>query len=460
MWSLVGAFGLVSGLATAWNQRKPSQRMHSLWLDEVRSDGVPLPKFGGETEPGQPRAWSPPPAPPLPLWQRLGQRTATICLSSLMAVNGLVVPPEVMAVPTESASATSAPPIRLTPEERSTVELFRQAAPSVVYITNLQRVGVQKSDFSLDITQIPRGSGSGFIWDDDGHIVTNHHVVAGASDLRVTTIDQKSYPARLVGFDEDKDIALLQVEDDGLKTGFKRVKQGCSKNLLVGQQVLAIGNPFGLDHTLTQGIISGLGRTISSQNGKPINGVIQTDAAINPGNSGGPLLDSSGQVIGGNSAILDPTGSGASSGVGFAIPVDIVKSVVSQLLEYGRVIRPVLGITLAPDATLQSLNVEGVLVLDVPRGGPAFEAGIHPSRRDTETGGLVLGDIIIGFNGKKVADATDLYTLLDDLKPGDTVNVTVLRFPPDGGAEKRDLTVRLGEKQQAPRPKMSIEMLP
>ncbi|KAH7436182.1 hypothetical protein KP509_05G006800 [Ceratopteris richardii] len=209
---------------------------------------------------------------------------------------------------------------RLQGDELATVQLFQENTPSVVYITNL---AARRDVFTLDITEVPQGSGSGFIWDRDGHIVTNYHVIRGASDLRVTLGDQSMYDAKVIGFDRDKDVAVLQI--DAPKSLLRPIPVGSSADLLVGQKVYAIGNPFGLDHTLTTGVISGLRREISSAStGRPIQDVIQTDAAINPGNSGGPLLDSSGNLIGINTAIYSP--SGASAGVGFSIPVDTVSS--------------------------------------------------------------------------------------------------------------------------------------
>ncbi|KAJ0254089.1 Protease Do-like 1 [Hirschfeldia incana] len=219
----------------------------------------------------------------------------------------------------ESAAAfVVSTPRKLQTDELATVRLFQENTPSVVYITNL---AVRQDAFTLDVLEVPQGSGSGFVWDKQGHIVTNYHVIRGASDLRVTLADQSTYDAKVVGFDQDKDVAVLRIEAP--KDKLRPIPVGVSADLLVGQKVFAIGNPFGLDHTLTTGVISGLRREISSAaTGRPIQDVIQTDAAINPGNSGGPLLDSSGTLIGINTAIYSP--SGASSGVGFSIPVDTV----------------------------------------------------------------------------------------------------------------------------------------
>lgn len=240
---------------------------------------------------------------------------------------------------------------------------------------------------------------------------------------RVTLADQATYEAKVVGFDQDKDVAVLRI--DAPKDKLRPIPVGVSADLLVGQKVYAIGNPFGLDHTLTTGVISGLRREISSAaTGRPIQDVIQTDAAINPGNSGGPLLDSSGNLIGINTAIYSP--SGASSGVGFSIPVDTVNGIVDQLVRFGKVTRPVLGIKFAPDQSVEQLGVSGVLVLDAPADGPAGKAGLQPTKRDAY-GRLILGDIITSVNGKKVTNGSDLYRILDQCKVGDKVIVEVLR---------------------------------
>ncbi|XP_020579560.1 protease Do-like 1, chloroplastic [Phalaenopsis equestris] len=311
-------------------------------------------------------------------------------------------------------------PRKLQSDELATVRLFQDNTPSVVYITNL---AVRQDAFTLDVLEVPQGSGSGFVWDKEGHIVTNYHVIRGASDLRVTLADQSTYDAKVVGFDQDKDVAVLRIEAP--KAKLRPIPVGVSADLLVGQKVYAIGNPFGLDHTLTTGVISGLRREISSAaTGRPIQDVIQTDAAINPGNSGGPLLDSSGNLIGINTAIYSP--SGASSGVGFSIPVDTVGGIVDQLVKFGKVTRPILGIKFAPDQSVEQLGVSGVLVLDAPPSGPAGKAGLRPTKRD-EFGRLVLGDIITSVNGKKVANGSDLYRILDQCKVGETVIVEVLR---------------------------------
>lgn len=329
------------------------------------------------------------------------------------------------------ADAAQTRPRRLDRDEVQTVELFKKNTPSVVYITNL---AVRRDAFTLDMLEIPQGAGSGFVWDKAGHVVTNYHVVKGASDVQVTMSGGKEYEAAVVGYDADKDIAVLLIDNDG--EDLRPMDVGTSSDLLVGQRVYAIGNPFGLDHTLTMGVISGTGREINSGiNGRPIQDVIQTDAAINPGNSGGPLLDSRGELIGINTAIYSP--SGANTGVGFAIPVDIVRSSVEQIIRYGRVVRPVVGISFAPDAAVEQLGVRGVLVLDARKGGPAAKAGIKGTSRD-DYGRLVLGDIIVAFNGAPVKTASDLYRNLDKCKVGETVGMQVLR-----GSGKEDVEVTL-----------------
>mmetsp|Transcript_19593 Transcript_19593/g.32915 ORF Transcript_19593/g.32915 Transcript_19593/m.32915 type:complete len:461 (-) Transcript_19593:371-1753(-) len=329
------------------------------------------------------------------------------------------------------AQALRTTPVKLTPAEISTVNLFKENTPSVVYVTNL---AVRRDQFTLDIINYPQGTGSGFVWDADGHIVTNFHVIRGASNLQVTFQDQSVFPARVVGFDEDKDVAVLQT--DAPKDTLKPIKFGKSESLQVGQSVYAIGNPFGLDHTLTTGIISGLNREIASSNsGRPIQNVIQTDAAINPGNSGGPLLNSSGSLIGINTAIY--SGSGTSSGVGFAIPSDTVVGIVDQIIKFGRVTRPVIGISFAPDVSVEQLGLTGVLVLDATPGGPASRAGVISTKRD-QYGRLMLGDIITGINNEPIKNSSDLFRVLDKCKVGQQAELEVLRGE---GAVKLQVTL-------------------
>ena len=307
----------------------------------------------------------------------------------------------------------------LATDEKSTVELFKRVSPSVVYIAT---ANVQRDFFTLNLQQIPRGTGSGFIWDNKGHIVTNFHVVQGADEVEVVLTDQSRWPARVVGAEPDKDLAVLKVEAPA--DSLRAIEVGASGNLEVGQKVFAIGNPFGLDQTLTTGVISGLGREIESVTRRPIQGVIQTDAAINPGNSGGPLLDSRGRLIGVNTSIYSP--SGAYAGIGFAVPSDIVQRLVPQLIQFGRIQKPGLGISIAPDQFTVSYRLQGVLVLQLQPGGPAEKAGLLPTRRDA-SGRIVLGDLIVAVNGRQVRFSKDLFVVLDGLEVGQTVKLTVLR---------------------------------
>jgi S1-C subfamily serine protease len=307
------------------------------------------------------------------------------------------------------------------PAEKSTIALFRQASPGVVNIT---AIGVQRDLFTLNLHQIPQGTGSGFVWDTNGNIITNFHVIQNASAAQVTLADQSSWKAQLVGVAPDKDLAVLRIDAPAKR--LHPIPIGTSKDLQVGQSVFAIGNPFGLDQTLTTGVISALNREIDSVTRRPIQGVIQSDAAINPGNSGGPLLDSAGRLIGVNTAIFSP--SGVSAGIGFAIPVDTVNRLVPELIRSGKIIRPGLGVQLDErnEQITQKLGVKGVLVVDVVRGGAAAKAGIQPTRRDAE-GRLRLGDIITAVDGQKVESPNDLYLALEKYKVGDAVNLTLLR---------------------------------
>jgi S1-C subfamily serine protease len=271
------------------------------------------------------------------------------------------------------------------------------------------------------------GAGSGSIIDEQGDILTNFHVIAGADKLTVSFGSGKAYPARVVGRDPDTDLAVIRLLETP-KESLTIVPLGDSDRLIVGQKVLAIGNPFGLDRTLTTGVISGLQRPIRAENGRQIEGAIQTDASINPGNSGGPLLDSHGRMIGINSQIESPTG--ASAGVGFAIPVNIAKRVVPQLIRDGLIRRPNLGIAQRDVESLSSqvrLPVSsGVLIVSVTPGGAASNAGLRGVVR-TEDGDLELGDIIVGIDGEKVANNDDLFRVLDKHSLGQTVNVEVFR---------------------------------
>jgi S1-C subfamily serine protease len=303
--------------------------------------------------------------------------------------------------------------------EKSTIAVFREASPSVVHIT---AIAVQRDLFTLNLYQIPEGTGSGFIWDNSGNIITNFHVIQNADAAQVTLADQSNWKARRVGAAPDKDLAVLRIDAPANK--LRPIPVGTSKDLQVGQSVFAIGNPFGLDQSLTTGVISALGREIESVTRRPIQGVIQTDAAINPGNSGGPLLDSAGRLIGVNTAIYSP--SGASAGIGFAIPVDTVNRIVPELIRSGKVTRPGMGIQVAEDQIAERLGVTGVLVVEVTQGSAAARAGLRPTRREA-SGRVRLGDVITAIDGKKIESSNELFLLLEKHKVGDSINVTLLR---------------------------------
>ncbi len=319
----------------------------------------------------------------------------------------------------------------LAADEQNTIELFRVASPAVVYITNIE---LRRNLFSLNVYEIPQGTGSGFVWDKEGRIVTNYHVIESASRVEVTLADRTSWKATLVGVAPDKDLAVLRIAAPADK--LHPLPIGESHSLLVGQKVFAIGNPFGLDQTLTSGIVSALGREIKSATGRTIQGVIQTDAAINPGNSGGPLLDSAGRLIGVNTAIYSP--SGGSAGIGFAVPVDEVNRVVPELIRYGRVIRPGLGVSVANEQIAKRLGVSGVLIISVQPGSRAEAAGLQGTRR--VRGEILLGDIIVGVDGHEVVSYDDLRNALDRYKVGEVV---VLAIEREG--ERLELSLTLEE---------------
>jgi S1-C subfamily serine protease len=316
--------------------------------------------------------------------------------------------------------------------EQRTIRLFEESSPSVVYITS---VSLSSGLFRRNISELPVGTGSGFVWDDRGHIITNFHVIQGADGARVTLSDRSTWEAKLVGVAPEKDLAVLKI--DAPAERLRPIPVGSSLDLRVGQAVFAIGNPFGLDQTLTTGIISALGREIVSVARIPIRDVIQTDAAINPGNSGGPLLDSIGRLIGVNTAIYSP--SGASAGIGFAIPVDVVSWVVPDLIAHGRVRRPTLGVDLATPQLSRRLGLDGALVLEVAPGSGAAEAGVRPTTRN-RLGQIELGDVIVAVDNAPVRSSAELMLALERRNPGETVTVTVLR-----GRQRLDLRVTLGE---------------
>ena len=329
--------------------------------------------------------------------------------------------------PLGSALTTSTPANisdpSLATDEQNNIEVYKSIAPGVVYIQSTTTV----RDFFGLFAQQREGAGSGSIIDAQGNILTNYHVIADAEKLTVSFGSGKDYPARVIGKDPDTDLAVIRLLEQP-KEPLTVVPLGDSDKLIVGQKVLAIGNPFGLDRTLTTGVISGLERPIQAQNGRKIEGAIQTDASINPGNSGGPLLDSHGRMIGINSQIESP--SGASAGVGFAIPVNIAKRIVPQLVRNGAVLRPNLSIdtrdvaAFGPQAHLPVSD--GVVIWYARPGGAAANAGLRGLVR-TEDDDVELGDIIVAVDGKKVANKDDLYRVLDNHQIGDTVNVEVIR---------------------------------
>ncbi|SFM38042.1 S1C family serine protease [Nitrosomonas communis] len=325
----------------------------------------------------------------------------------------------------------------LATDERATIELFEKSRDSVVFISTSRLV---QDIWTRNVFAIPRGTGSGFMWDDAGHVVTNFHVIEGASEATIKLADGRDYKAALVGVSPAHDIAVLRI---GI--GFKRpppVPIGTSHDLKVGQKVFAIGNPFGLDWTLTTGIISALDRSLPSESGTTsIQHLIQTDAAINPGNSGGPLLDSAGRLIGINTAIYSP--SGASVGIGFAVPVDTVMRVVPQIIAKGKYIRPTLGIEV--DERLNAritamLDIEGVVVFRVKPDSAADKAGLKGATL-TPDGGIIPKDVIVAIQGKQVDSVSKLLAMIDDFNVGDIVQLTIMH---DGQTKEIDVILQPG----------------
>ncbi len=346
-------------------------------------------------------------------------------------VGGWVVPRVTAAwQPPEIAPRPITPRGELAAHESNVVSLFEEASPSVVFITTL---ATRRANYwSRYATEAKAGEGSGFVWDEEGHVVTNFHVIAvqGVSGAQVTLNDRTTYDATFVGASPENDLAVLRIDAPADK--LRPLAVGTSHDLRVGQTVYAIGNPFGWDQTLTNGIVSALGRTIRSVGGRDIEGVVQTNAAINPGNSGGPLLDSAGRLIGVNTAIFSP--SGASAGIGFAIPVDIVNRVVPQLIAHGKIVRPQLGVMIREQ---DSRGVDGLLINQVTEGSGAAEAGLRGLQWDRR-GNVVIGDVIVGVDDVTVRSLDDLHQALERRAPGDVVNVRVKR-----GDEEVEVPVRL-----------------
>jgi S1-C subfamily serine protease len=307
-------------------------------------------------------------------------------------------------------------------EEQATIQLFEKSKGSVVYISTRKQV---MDVWTRNVFTVPEGTGSGFIWDDQDHVVTNRHVIESASEAWVRLSDGRDYQASLVGESADHDLAVLRINVPTNRP--KPLPLGTSHDLKVGQRVFAIGNPFGLDWTLTTGVVSALDRSLSAENGATIEHLVQTDAAINPGNSGGPLLDSAGRLIGITTLIYSP--SGAYAGVGFAVPVDTVNRIVPKLIAKGRYERPTLGIGMDEDlnqAITQHLGVQGVAVLKVYPNSGAAAAGLRAARRDPR-GDLIVGDVIVNIDAKPVGSPSTMLSLLDEHEIGEQVQLTVLR---------------------------------
>ncbi len=380
--------------------------------------------------------------------------TASLLIGAILGCS-FVAQVQPTPVPTSTprpvASATPAPmsvatvaPVTLGSEEEQIIDVYARVSPAVVFITS--RVLVR--DFFMGIMP-QEGTGSGFVVDKEGHVITNNHVVEGADRIVVTLDDETSIEAALVGTDPSNDVAVLKIEVPAEK--LHPIALGTSSNLRVGQTAIAIGNPFRLERTLTTGVISSLGRPLDSGGERPIYDVIQTDAAINPGNSGGPLLNTAGEVIGVNTAIVSP--SGGSIGLGFAVPIDTVKRVANSILERGYYPHPWLGITgvgITPDlAELLDLSVErGVLVIDVTRGEAAAEAGLRGGQRNVRVGEYIVavgGDIVTAIDGSPLRDMGDLVQYLETrTEVGQRIELTVVR---DG--EERIFTVTLGEQPRS-----------
>jgi len=321
-----------------------------------------------------------------------------------------------------------------TEDEANSTEIYSRASPAVVHVTS---VALKRNRFSRNILEVPQGSGTGFVWDKNGLIVTNYHVIANANRLLIELHDQTKWDAEVIGVAPEKDLAVLRIKAP--ESTLFPLPIGDSSELEVGRKVLAIGNPFGLDTTLTTGVVSALGREIQAPNSRLIRNVIQTDAAINPGNSGGPLLNSLGQLVGVNTAIYSP--SGGSAGIGFAIPVNTVKEVVPQLISYGRLYRPVIGIELASDRWARRYRIQGVPVVRVFPGMPAATAGLRGVWKNY-SGDIVLGDVITALDGDEIESSDDYLSFMEKKRPGDQVTITARR---DGAS--RDYMVTLTEPQ-------------
>jgi S1-C subfamily serine protease len=359
----------------------------------------------------------------------LRQALPSAALIVLLSCRAAPSPPAPPVQATSTAAPQPAPPPSASPlpgltpgarteDEHNTIAVFRAVAPSTVFVTQTRVV----VDFLGAAQEVPAGSGSGFVWDEDGHVVTNFHVVDRARSLTVTFQDQKTFDATVVGVEPRKDIAVLKV--NAPRELLKPIAVASHVALEVGQKTIAIGNPFGLDHTLTTGVISALGRQMQGVGGVTIREMIQTDAAINPGNSGGPLLDSAGLLIGMNTMIYSK--SGAFAGIGFAVPATTIARIVPEIIAKGHAEQLGLPIEIDPLGRLERrFRIRGVAILSVPPGGPADHAGMIGITQ--AAGGLALGDVIVGVEDQKVDDYDDLYNALDQRHAGDKVKVKVAR---------------------------------
>ena len=351
-----------------------------------------------------------------PRWIRL-----FLCLMALLSASSLPPNPALAQQGVGQPRAIT-PRGELAADEKATIDLFERTRESVVYITTSSRV---RDIWTRNVYSVPRGTGSGFVWDDAGHVITNFHVIENASEALVKLADGREFKASLVGVSKSHDLAVLRIKVPSKRPA--AVPIGTSHDLRVGQKVYAIGNPFGLDWTLTTGIVSALDRSLGEENGASIEHLIQTDAAINPGNSGGPLLDSAGRLIGVNTAIYSPSGS--SAGIGFAVPVDTVNRVVPQLIKSGRYTSPALGVEIDEDLNrrlTKLLDVSGVVVLRVTPNSSAAKAGLT-GISISRSGEVVPGDIVTAVDGKPVDSVGKLLSRLDDYRVGDTVRISVLR---------------------------------
>jgi len=378
-------------------------------------------------------------------------------LRALLAQRGVSFSPDadkadlVHLVRTSPSSASAG----LTPTEAERVEVFERVSPSVAYI---QTSIVQNNPFSLRQNEYPLGAGSGFVWDRDGHIVTNYHVIAGGPARPGKQRGSSALPrrvmvklpgcdeqveAKVVGHEADKDLAVLKVDPSALPP-LVPVELGASAALRVGQSVIAIGNPFGLDWTMTRGIVSALGRDIDGAGGRPIRDCVQTDAAINPGNSGGPLLDSRGRLVGVNTMIYSPGGLGANVGIGFAVPSDTVRRVVGQIIQFGQDARPSIGVSVLPDqlraqyARNLRRELPGALVAEVVPGSPASALRLAPCER--QINGILLGDLITAVNGTAIAQNEDLLCALEEAEPDQPLPLTVMRGCDPARVEQLEIT--------------------